>query len=291
MEAAPGERSSEGIRMADRAASQQTLDEFVEMLLGSPRKVPAPEAAPAKAVTFDDLVRALGLEVKASTPAKRPSPSQAFDEMLREVFGLRAEPAATPQPEPQPTVLVAAMPSLESSVQDADWTPSTAGTMPAYTVYEPATSPQFEPRQVAVPTPPSAQPAGWSPWKVAVAALGVLGVAGLGYLGARRFQQLEQTVHVLLAEFQGDVDGKLRTLHGRVAAIERTAAVDRTQAIREVRRALQAESDELRGHREWLASIRANAPANATREAEEQLTRADREIDDLFARIDKTEKI
>ena len=43
---------------------------------------------------------------------------------------------------------------------------------------------------------------------------------GLGYLGARRFQQLERTVHVLLAEFQGDVDGKLRTLHGRLAAIE-----------------------------------------------------------------------
>ena len=54
--------------------------------------------------------------------------------------------------------------------------------------------------------------------------------------------------------------------------------------------ALQAESDELRGHREWLASIRANAPADATHEAEQQLTRADREIDDLFARIDKTDK-
>ena len=289
MEAAPGERSSEGIRMADRAASQQTLDEFFEMLLDRPRRAPLPEAAPTKAFTCDDLLRALGLEVKAPAPAQRPS--QTLDEMLREVFGLRAEPAATPQPEPQPTVTVAAMPSLESSVQDADWTPSTTGTMPAYTVYEPATSPQFEPRQVAVPAPSPAQPAGWSPWKIAVAALGVLGVAGLGYLGARRFQQLERTVHILLAEFQGDVDGKLRTLHGRVAAIERTAAVDRTQAIREVRRALQAESDELRGHREWLASIRANAPANATREAEEQLTRADREIDDLFARIDKTEKI
>lgn len=276
--------------MADRAASQQTLDEFFEMLLDSPRKVPALEAAPTKPFTFDDLVRALGLEVKASTPPERPSPSQTLDEMLRELFGIRAEPAAIPQPEPQTTVSVAATPSLESSVQDADWTPSAAGTMPAYTVYEPATNPQFEPRQVAVPTPPLAPPAGWSPWNIAVAALGVLGVAGLGYLGARRFQQLERTVHVLLAEFQGDVDGKLRTLHGRIAAIEQTAAVDRAEAIREVRRALQAESDELRGHREWLASIRANAPANATREAEEQLTRADREIEDLFARIDKTDK-
>jgi len=45
---------------------------------------------------------------------------------------------------------------------------------------------------------------------------------------------------------------------------ERTAAVDQTQAVREVRRALQAESDELRGHREWLASIRANAAATLT---------------------------
>jgi hypothetical protein len=117
MEAAPGERSSEGIRMADRAASQQTLDELFEMLLDPPRKVPAPEAAPTKAFTFDDLLRALGIEVKASTPPERPSPSQILDEMLREVFGLRAEPAAIPQPEPQPTVSVAAMPSLESSIQ------------------------------------------------------------------------------------------------------------------------------------------------------------------------------
>lgn len=276
--------------MADRAASQQTLDEFFEMLLDPPRRAPTPEAAPTKAFTVDDLLRSLGLEVKASTPAERPSPSQTLDEMLREVFGLRAEPAAAPLPEPQPTVSVVAMPSPESSVQDADWILSTAGTMPAYTVYEPATSPQFEPRQVAVSTPPPAPPAGWSPWKIAMAALGVLGVTGLGYLGARRFQQLERTVHVLLTEFQGDVDGKLRTLHGRVAAIEQTAAVNQAQAIREVRRALQAESDELRGHREWLASIRANAPANATHEAEQQLTRAEREIDDLFARIDQTDK-
>ncbi len=59
-------------------------------------------------------------------------------------------------------------------------------------------------------------------------------------------------------------------------------------AIAEVRRELQAELDELCSHRECLRSLRATAPADAARDAEVQLNSAERELDALFARIERT---
>lgn len=277
--------------MADPAGSRSlTLEELFEGLRASPR-----EASPPTPFTFDDLLRELGLVPKSSptpeTPLPPRPPQLSFDQMLQEFFGLNPEASSAPAPEPPAQHDASATPVLETAFIDAAWVPSVPSTRPSFTVQEPVPPPTYEARSVTVPTPAAQPPPSrWAPWKIAVAALGVLGLAGLGYLGARRFQQLEQAVHALLAEFQRGFDGKLRALNGRIAAIEETSLGDRTQAVREVRRELKAELDELRGHREWLASVRTSAPANAAREAEAQLTRAEQELDDLFARVDKSAK-
>ena len=291
--------------MADQAEYRvKTLDELLEILRTTPAKPPspAPEHPPPAPPPdgLDQFLRELfgsrtepptAPPVSANTPP--PPPQKTPDQQLRELLGIKDKtPTAAAPPEPVPPAPAPATPP-QDRVQEAEWAPSMPGTEPSYTLQDPYPHLEFDTRSVSVPPSPPATPTPpantWSTWKIAATALGVLGVAGLSYLGVRRFQQLEQTVNTMLGEFQRGFNGKLRALQSQVAAIE-AGKRDQAGAITEVRRELQAELDELRSHREWLRSLRANAPADAAREAEAQLNRAEQELDDLFARIDRTRK-
>lgn len=291
--------------MADQAEYRfRTLDELFEILRTTPAKsppAPEPETPTPTPESFDQLLHKLfgsltdRLTAPSASANPAPTPADPPEQQLLKLLGLAPKPTAPPPPEPLSSAPTQSTPAPEP-VQEAEWTPSTPGTEPSYTLHASYPDLEFDrPHSVSIPptTTPTPTPAptppanAWSTWKVAATALGVLGVAGLGYLGARRFQQLEQTVDTLLGEFQRGFNGKLRALQSQVAAIE-VGKRDQTDAVAEVRREVQAELAELRSHREWLRGLRANAPADAAREAEAQLNRAERELDALFARIDRS---